>query len=87
MLRREDFDAVYREEELKTHRLLRPKTAVVVEGGDAFGRWHEVRRALLGHLLDKGDDCLLGLAFVPRRNRIGDTGVIDPSQAGNKGGV
>ena len=68
MLRRERLDAVEREEELEVHRLLGPERAVVVEGGDALGRRHEVRRAFLRHLLDESDDGLL------RRGRRSTTG-------------
>ena len=65
MLRREGFHAVQSEEELDRHRLLAPERAVVVEHGDAFGDGHEVRRAFLRHLLNKGDDGFLRRAIVP----------------------
>ena len=60
MLRRERLHAVEREEQLEIHRLLGPERAVVVEGGDALGRRHEVGRAFRGHLRDEVDD---GLAW------------------------
>ena len=56
MVRRECLHSVEREIQLDRHRLLAPKRAVVVEGGDAFGDRHEVRRAGFGDVLDKGDD-------------------------------
>ena len=71
MLRRERLHAVEREVELHGHRLLAPERAVVVERGDAFGDRHEVRRAGPRHLLDEVDDGLLGLAVVPRGQRVG----------------
>ena len=53
MLRRERLHAVGHEVKLDRHRLLAPERAVVVEGGDAFGDRHEVRRAGFRHLLDE----------------------------------
>ena len=53
MLRRQRLDAVEREGELEIDRLLAPQRAVIVEGGDAFGRWHEVRAALRRHARDE----------------------------------
>ena len=44
MLRRQRLDAVDREGDLEVDRLLAPQRAVVVEGGDALGGRHEVRR-------------------------------------------
>ena len=70
MLRRERLHAVEREEQLEVHRLLAPERAVVVEGGDALGRRHEVGRAFLRHLLDKLDDGFLRRGVVPRRQRV-----------------
>ena len=46
MLRRQRLDAIEREGELEIDRLLGPQRAVVVEGGDALGRRHEIRPAL-----------------------------------------
>ena len=70
MLRRERLHAVEREEELEIHRLLGPERAVVVEGGDALGERHEVRRAFRRDLRDEVDDGLLGRAVVPRGQRV-----------------
>ena len=70
MLRRERLHAVEREEELEIHRLLAPERAVVVERRDALGRRHEIGRAFLRHLFDKGDDGFLRRGVVPRRERV-----------------
>jgi len=43
MSRGERLHAVEREQELEIHRLLGPKRAIIVEGGDALGLWHKVR--------------------------------------------
>ena len=67
MLRRERLHAVEREVELNGNRLLTPERAVVVERGDAFRDWHEVRGAGLGDLFDEGHDGLLGWPVVPGR--------------------
>ena len=74
MLRRQRLHAIEDEEGLEIHRLLGPERAVVVERGDALCGGHEVRRAGLRHLLDEGDDGSLGLAAVPRRQRVGGVG-------------
>ena len=59
VLRRERLDPVDGEEELEVERLLAPQRAVVVEGGDALVRRHEVGRALLRDALDEAEDRLL----------------------------
>ena len=88
MLRRERLHAVEREVELHRHRLLAPERAVVVERGDALGDRHEVRRAFLRHLLDEVDDGLLGLAVVPRWERVGSAseGCGESQRANERGG-
>jgi hypothetical protein len=40
--RSERLDAIESESKLEIHRLLRPQRAVIVEGRDALGGWHEV---------------------------------------------
>ena len=70
MLWRQRLHTVDCEEELGIHGLLRPQATVVVEGGDALGDRHEVRRACLCDRRDKVDDGLLGLTVVPRRQSI-----------------
>ena len=65
------------EQELGVHRLLGPQRAVLVERGDPFGRRHEFRPALFGHLRDEADDRLLrgpsfheGSGSVPARREL-----------------
>jgi hypothetical protein len=70
-LRRERRDAVEREGELNVHGLLDPERAVVVEGGDALGRGDEIGRAFPRHGGDEVQDGPLGVAVVPRWQRIG----------------
>ena len=56
----ERLHAVEREGELDVHRLLDPKGAVVVEGGDAFGKRDELGISLRRGRLHEPDDRLLG---------------------------
>ena len=88
MLRRERLHAVEREVKLNGHRLLAPERAVVVEGGDAFRHRHKIGRAGFRHLLDEGDDGLLGLAVVPRGERVGGSrnGCGESQRANERGG-
>ena len=46
VLRRQRLDPIDRKNDLEIHRLLGPQRAVVVEGGDALVRRHEIRAAL-----------------------------------------
>ena len=79
MQRRERLDTIERKEKLEVERLLAPERAVVVEGGDALGGGHEVRRSFARHALDKRDDRLPGRAVVPGGQGIG--GVPDRGEA------
>src|SRR5437764_13700889 len=54
----------------KIHWLLTPKRAVIVEGGDAFVRRNEIRRAFLRYFLDECDDGLLRPRLVPPRKWV-----------------
>src|SRR5262249_23480737 len=74
MLRRESLDPVERKENLEVHWLLGPQGAVVVKRGDAFGHGHKIRRPFASHLLDEGDDDLLGRGVVPGGKWIGGQG-------------
>jgi hypothetical protein len=56
VLRGESLDAIECELELVVDRLLDPQRAVVVEGGDALGRRHIVRPALVRHAGDEIGD-------------------------------
>ena len=66
--RRHALEAVHH---LRVHRMLDPQRAVLVEGGDALGRRHELRAALRRRRLHELDDRLLRRAVVPRGQRIG----------------
>jgi hypothetical protein len=57
MLRRQHPDPMKREEQLEIHRLLRPKRAVVIKSGNAFGGRDEMGRTRFGYFRDKRDDC------------------------------
>src|SRR2546430_16672121 len=54
----------------RSHRLLAPERAVVIERGDAFGDGHEVRRTFLCDLLDESHDRFLWCSVIPRRQRV-----------------
>ena len=71
MLRRERLHSVERKQELKIHGLLGPQRAVVIEGGDAFCRRHELRPPFLRDFRDKFDEGLLRRTVIPRGKRIG----------------
>jgi hypothetical protein len=62
---------VQREQSLEIQRLLGPQGAVVVEHGDALGRWNVIGALPVGHLLYERQDGLLRLAVVPGRQRVG----------------
>ena len=66
--RRHPLQAVHH---LRVHRMLDPQRAVLVEGGDARLRRHELRARLVGGRLHELDDRLLRGAVVPRGQRIG----------------
>src|SRR5262249_50662585 len=57
---------VDRERDLEVDRLLGPQRAVVVEGGDALGDRHEVRRAVTRHTGDEIGYRTLRSAVIPR---------------------
>ena len=58
------FDAVDGERQLEVQGLLGPQRAVVVEGGDPFGRRHELRRPGLVTAATKSTiDCFVLPAF------------------------
>ena len=84
MLWRERFDAVEDENRLEIQRLFGPERAVVVEDGDAFGGRNEVRRAVLRHLLDEGEDGFLRCGVIPRRQRICRAGDDDAREREEK---
>jgi len=65
MLRRECLYPVNGEGELKINWLLSPERAVVIEGGDAFLRWNEIRRALFRYLFYELNNRFLGCGIVP----------------------
>src|SRR3954454_1511309 len=71
VLRRQRLHAVERESKLEVYRLLTPQCSIIVEGGNAFGFRHEIRRPLRRHPLDEVKDGLLGLAFIPGWKLIG----------------
>ena len=71
VLRRQRLHAVEREDELEVHRLLGPQRAVVVEGGDALARRHVILAAGFDDRCHEGDDARLGMARVPRWQRVG----------------
>src|SRR5207249_7260608 len=70
MIGRECLHAVDCEGKLEIDWLLGPQGAVVVEGGDALGGWHEVGRALFRHAFDETHDGIPGCRVVPRRQRV-----------------
>ena len=55
----------------RVDRVLDPERAVLVEGGDALGRRHELRARRGRGRLDEVDDRLLGGAVVPGGQRVG----------------
>src|SRR6185436_4117010 len=63
--------AVDGESELGVDRLLDPQRAVIVDGGDAFGRRHIVWPAVLGHRRDEVENGFLGRSVVPRWEGVG----------------
>jgi hypothetical protein len=74
MLRRKRLHAVEREQELKISRLLAPKRAIVIEGGNALVLRNEVRRTFRGHFLDEFNDRLFRRGVIPRGKRVGKCG-------------
>ena len=74
VLRCERFHPVERKIQLHGNRLLGPKRAVVVEGGDPLGRRDERRRTFLRHLFHEADDSLLRSSVVPGGERVGGKG-------------
>jgi hypothetical protein len=55
---------------LRVHRMRDPQRAVLIEGGDARLRRHELRATLFRSGLHELDDRLFGGSVVPRRQRI-----------------
>jgi len=71
VLRREHLDAIKYEENLRIHRIFHPQGAVIVEGGDALGRFDVVPAVLIRDGSNKFQDRLLRRSVVPRRQWIG----------------
>ena len=66
--RRDPLQAVHH---LRVHGMRDPRRAVLIEGGDARLRRHELRARCVGSRLHKRDDRMLRGAVVPRRQGIG----------------
>jgi hypothetical protein len=50
--------------------MLDPQRSVLIEGGDALLGQNEIRARLVGRGFHEVDDCLLGGAVIPRRQRV-----------------
>src|SRR6185312_9000106 len=62
---------------LRVHRMLDPERAVLIEGGDALRRRHELRAPFGRRRLYELDNGLLGRAVVPGRQRVLRSGDSD----------
>ena len=76
MLWRERINAGKSKIALEKHRLLGPKRAVVVNGGDALVNRHEIPRTGFRHILDKSNDGLLWRSIVPGWQGISSEGCV-----------
>jgi hypothetical protein len=59
------FHTVDRKGQLHVHGLLGPERTVVVEDGDAIGRWYVIDAAFRGDLFDEAENRVLGCSFIP----------------------